>query len=238
MNRLGRPARLAIALFALALGACSHQAARDEPAVDIAAARHDGEAAYAAGDWRTAEPHYRALVKAIPQDAELWFRLGNIYARTDQPDRAVQAYREALVRDGDLGKAWFNMGVVHLREAANSFMKMGVHVSPDHPMARQGADAYAAVMAILGQQEAGDATAAASPAPVPQALPTAVAPPLALPAGEALEAGGPGMPAAAAADEVADDVAVDDADAAAQGATTGAAVPEVSAHAAGADDAP
>lgn len=155
------------------LVACSGTTTREEPAVDVAAARRDGEAAYAAGDWRLAESHYRTLVKAIPQDAELWFRLANIYARTEQPDLAVQAYREALVRDGDLAKAWFNMGVVHLREAANSFMKMQVHVAPDNAMARQGAEAYAAVMGILGRQEGdeGPDPRSAAKQPEPTGLP-------------------------------------------------------------------
>jgi Flp pilus assembly protein TadD len=123
-------------------------------AIDVASARAAGESAYAAADWRGAEPHYRALVTAVPQDAELWFRLGNIYARSDQPDAAVSAYREALVRDADLGKAWFNMGVIQLRQAANSFLKMNVHAAAGDPAAVQGAAAYEAVMAILGQQDA------------------------------------------------------------------------------------
>ncbi len=122
-------------------------------AAQIAAAREAGERAYAAREWAAAEPHYRTLVAAIPQDAELWFRLGNIYARVDKPDAAVAAYREALVRDGDLAKAWFNMGVVQLRQAANSFLKLGAHVDPDDPVTQQGAEAYDAIMAILGRHE-------------------------------------------------------------------------------------
>ncbi|MEQ8496244.1 MAG: tetratricopeptide repeat protein, partial [Gammaproteobacteria bacterium] len=121
-----------------------------------------GESAYSAGEWAAAEPHYRALVAAIPQDAELWFRLGNIYARVDKPDAAVAAYREALVREGDLAKAWFNMGVVQLRQAANSFLKLGAHVDPADPVARQGAEAYEAIMVILGRQGGDGAETAAS----------------------------------------------------------------------------
>jgi len=123
-------------------------------AVDVALTRAAGESAYAAGDWRGAELHYRALVTAMPQDAELWFRLGNIYARIDQPDAAVSAYGEALLRDQNLGKAWFNMGVVQLRQAASSFLKMKAHAAPGDPAVAQGTAAYDAVMAILGEQEA------------------------------------------------------------------------------------
>ena len=134
------------------LTACQSGPERPQPrALDVAAARSAGESAYAASDWRAAEPHYRALVEAVPQDAELWFRLGNIYARIEQPDAAVVAYREALVRDGSLGKAWFNMGVIQLRQAANSFLKMQVHTAAGDPTLARGEAAYAAIMDILGE---------------------------------------------------------------------------------------
>lgn len=132
-------------------------------ATDVALARAAGERAYAAGDWRGAEPHYRALVTATPQDAELWFKLGNIYARVEQPDAAIAAYREALVRDADLAKAWFNMGVVQLRQAANSFLNVKVHATAGDPAVAQGTAAYDAVMAILGQQDAAGGPLVAPP---------------------------------------------------------------------------
>lgn len=135
------------------LSACQSMRSEPAPSTDaVASARQAGESAYAAGEWATAEPHYRTLVAAIPQDAELWFRLGNIYARTDRPDAAVAAYRESLVRDGDLAKAWFNMGVVQLRQAANSFLKMKVHSPAGDPVAARGAATYEAIMGILGEQ--------------------------------------------------------------------------------------
>jgi len=151
----GRRAAGILGALALLLSGCAGFGGGPvEPRVeDVAAARAAGERAYAAHEWAAAEPHYRALVAAIPQDAELWFRLGNIYARVDKPDAAVAAYREALVRDGDLAKAWFNMGVVQLRQAANSFLKLGAHVDPDDPVTQQGHEAYEAIMAILGRHD-------------------------------------------------------------------------------------
>ncbi|MEQ8662105.1 MAG: tetratricopeptide repeat protein [Gammaproteobacteria bacterium] len=161
--RRGARAGLVLALVTLLLGGCA--GTRRGPATpgpeEIAAARAAGERAYAAADWAAAEPPYRVLVQAIPQDAELWFRLGNVYARLDRPDAAVAAYREALVRDGDLAKAWFNMGVVQLRQAANSFLRLEAHVAPGDAVGRQGAEAHAAIMAILGRHEDGEHGASA-----------------------------------------------------------------------------
>lgn len=160
---VGLPGLLTWLLAGLLAGCAGAGGGPAEPdAAQIAAARDAGERAYAAHEWATAEPHYRTLVAAIPQDAELWFRLGNIYARVDKPDAAVAAYREALVRDGDLAKAWFNMGVVQLRQAANSFLKLGAHVDPDDPVTQQGTEAYEAIMAILGRHDGASSAAGSS----------------------------------------------------------------------------
>jgi tetratricopeptide (TPR) repeat protein len=156
----GRQRQGAFLLLAcLLLGACSSSSTKpDKPdqKVNLSVASEAGREAYASGEWRAAEPHYLALVRGIPQDAANWFRLGNIYARTARPDPAVAAYREAAIRDPSNAKVWFNMGLVQLRQAANSFINMNLNVDENHPMAIQGEQAYAQIMAIIGS----DATSA------------------------------------------------------------------------------
>lgn len=147
-------------LVALAmLSACQMSPpSKAAPAAVAADTRAAAERAYGAGEWPLAETHYRAWVATVPDDAEAWFRLGNIYARTARPDAAVSAYREALARDGTLGKAWFNMGIVQLRQAAESLHAMQAVLPPGDPAAVRGAAARAAVMTILDE-----ATGAAPP---------------------------------------------------------------------------
>ena len=138
--------------------------------VDLKAASELAEASYGKGDWVGAAQQYAILVQHIPQDANLWFRLGNAYARSDQPDQAVAAYRETLVRDGAYSKAWFNMGIVQLRQAANSFLRMQSNVSQADPMRPQAEQAYASILKILGDggataaSPAGDVAAVVTPA--------------------------------------------------------------------------
>ena len=152
---------IALLILVSSLAACQSHPGTAAAPIDLAGTRGLAEQAYAAGDWRAAEPHYRALVGAVPQDADLWFRLGNVYARLEQPDAAVAAYREAIERSAQMGKAWFNMGVVQLRQAANSFLKMKEQAAAGDPAAAQATAAYDAVMAILGQQDAAAGTVAA-----------------------------------------------------------------------------
>ena len=182
--------RLLFALLVLgALAGCQSappraraNAAQEAAPLDIKTTQERAQAAYGAGDWAAAEPHYVALARAMPQDAELWFRLGNVYARTDKPELAIAAYRETLVRKPELAKAWFNMGVIQLRQAANSFHQMEVHVAPGDPSRAQAADAYAAILAILASgSDSGDGNAADVPAPAAAPSPAAVPPPAAGP---------------------------------------------------------
>ena len=114
----------------------STQGKDSDPAQSLALA----EAAYEAKDWQAAEQHYIAVTKRIPDEAHPWFRLGNIYARTERPDFAVRAYKEALIRDPQLSKAWYNMGLVQLRQSANSFLQMRTHTA-DNSAQRARADA-------------------------------------------------------------------------------------------------
>jgi Flp pilus assembly protein TadD len=173
---------LLVLLVAGTLAACQNSPSRTAPgsgatppARDIKTTQERALAAYAAGEW--AEPHFVALARAMPQDAELWFRLGNVYARNDKPELAVAAYREALVRQPDLGKAWFNMGVIQLLQAAASFHQMEVHVAPGDPSRRQAEEAYAGILAILET----DGSAAPEQAVPEQAVPEQAVPEQAVP---------------------------------------------------------
>ena len=153
----------------------------EEARVDLKVALASGKAAYAAKKWREAERHYAILVKRIPQEPHHWFRLGNIYGRTDRPDLAVAAYREVLVRDSDYAKAWFNMGIVQLRQAANSFRKMEVHIDESEPMRKQATHAYESILAIISgddkpaRQTTEIAPVASAPEPPEIASPAAIA---------------------------------------------------------------
>jgi tetratricopeptide (TPR) repeat protein len=166
-----------LALALAALVACSDMQPRPQsqpqaraPAADVTALREAAQASYAAGRWAEAAQQYAEVLRHMPQDPDMWFRLANACARSEQPDRAVAAYREALVRDPGYAKAWFNMGIVQLRQAANSFSKMGAYVSASDPMAEQAAAAHAAILDIL------DAGADASPAEAPAAPQSQAAP--------------------------------------------------------------
>jgi cytochrome c-type biogenesis protein CcmH/NrfG len=101
---------------------------------DITQLEQQAEEAYAIEDWGTAETAYKSLTLQLPGNPTPWFRLGNVYARTNNLNAAVAAYREALVRDHKSSKAWHNMGVVQLRQAANTFLEMQQYTEENDPL--------------------------------------------------------------------------------------------------------
>lgn len=94
--------------------------------------------AYQEEDYGAAAEKFEELVGAIPKDAELWFRLGNSYAKISLPEKAINAYQNALLRDPKMGKAWYNMGLVHLQAALKSFVDMDSYVAENDPAAKRG----------------------------------------------------------------------------------------------------
>ena len=122
----------------LSLSGCNLQIIQsDKPTpelADIAALEQTAKKAYLSEDWATAEKAYKSLTVQIPGQSEPWFRLGNIYARTNKLDAAVVTYREALIHDPKNSKIWHNLGVIQLKQAANTFLEMQQYTEENDPL--------------------------------------------------------------------------------------------------------
>ncbi len=129
----GLARRAALCSLLLALSACEQSPTKPDegPLTNLAEVYALAAKAYEAQNWAESEKHYATLTQQAPGEAEPWFKLGNIYARTFRADRALQSYRETLVREPLHKRAWHNMGIVQLREAANSFSELQQLVEPE-----------------------------------------------------------------------------------------------------------
>lgn len=76
---------------------------------------------YAQSDWEAAERPCLELTRIEPVGAQDWFRLGNVYAHTDRPRAAADAYTEALKRAPERGDIRFNQALMSLRMAVNEW---------------------------------------------------------------------------------------------------------------------
>lgn len=113
--------------FSLLLGSCA--AHQHQPVDNLLLANE----LYDRGAYSQALDLYLALVRTTPKDGKLWFKLANCYTRTGQAEAAVEAYRNALLREPSLGKAWYNLGQVHLNMALTAYIEAQQYMRVDDP---------------------------------------------------------------------------------------------------------
>lgn len=144
--------RILILIVTLSLTGCASQSrvVQQDTETDLFDLREKAEEAYDQGDMAAGEKHYSALIKEVPGEAKPWFRLANIYARTERPGAAQKAYREALIRDPEMSKAWYNMGIVQLREAAHTFNELQVYADRDDPLYTRGEKLLEGILKLIG----------------------------------------------------------------------------------------
>ena len=140
-----RPGALLAVLFLAGCGASAvMQKIDNDP--DVITINREAQLAYEGGENAKAEALYKSLVRKMPNDAETWFRLGNLYARANRPDEAANAYQRALIADNANPRAWHNLGVIRLRQAWASMMQAQEYLKPDAPL-------YQSVDQVLKQLE-------------------------------------------------------------------------------------
>jgi Flp pilus assembly protein TadD len=141
---------VSILICVLALSGCAGSAKKS----DLMAMRAQAAQAYAQGDWGRAEKLFLQLTKRASGESEFWFRLGNIYARTQRPELAIKAYQEALVRQNSDPKAWHNMGMVYLRQAGNAFTQLLTSLKPDDPLYARAMQVNETILMLLSGETA------------------------------------------------------------------------------------
>jgi len=145
--------RILTTLLGLVLTGCASQSVQVTTKADLLDLREQADKSYQEGNLADSEKHYTALIEKVPGEARPWFRLANIYARTERPGAAVRAYREALIRNPEMTKAWYNMGLVQLREAAHSFNELQVYANPEDPLYPQGGILLEGIMKLISDND-------------------------------------------------------------------------------------
>ena len=113
--------------------------------------QQNAQAAYQDKDWDKAVDYYGTLTQRMPSDAEIWFRLGNSYARLNKHGAAIQSYQQALSRDPKNSKTWHNLGIVQLKLATNTFIEMQNNTNADDPLNRRATYVINAITNLLEQ---------------------------------------------------------------------------------------
>ena len=137
------------------LTACNLSGIKEEseesPKIDLYELKKQADTAYLNDDLVASERDYQILIQEMPAIALNWFRLGNIYVRTDRPDAAISLYREAVIRDPKYAKAWYNLGVVQLKQTAYSLNEMLIYTEESDPLYNKAKDMLDGIYAIIKQ---------------------------------------------------------------------------------------
>jgi tetratricopeptide (TPR) repeat protein len=118
---------------------------------DLLELQKQADAAYLNDDLVTSERDYEILVQEMPTIALHWFRLGNIYVRTNRPDAAINLYREAVLRNPKYSKAWYNLGIVQLKQTAYSLNEMLLYTDINDPLYNKAKDMLDGIQNIIKQ---------------------------------------------------------------------------------------
>jgi len=113
--------------------------------------KQNAQVAYQNNDWEKSAEYYERLSQRIPNDAEIWFRLGNAYARLNKHGAALQSYQQALRNDSKNSKVWHNMGIIQLKLATQTFVEMQEYITPDDPLSIRAIQLVDGISRLLKQ---------------------------------------------------------------------------------------
>lgn len=140
---------IGLLLAGLLLGGCAGNGGLKTETDSLLELRHEAAALYQKKAYAEAMPLYQQLVEAVPNDAIAWFRLGNLHVRLQQPEKAIAAYQKAVLLDPGVSKAWHNIGILRLRQAANSFTQSLQYIPPSDPMFKRESQLSEGVLELL-----------------------------------------------------------------------------------------
>ena len=120
---------------------------------EIAGLSLRADQAYQSGDWPAAEAGYLRMTALAPDEAEHWFRLGNIYLHMNQIGAAVRMYGETLQRNADHLGAWHNLGMAQMQLAARSFAQLQSRAPADDPARERARRMIEGVTGVLETEQ-------------------------------------------------------------------------------------
>gem|GEM_PF-1750182 len=121
---------------------------------ELALLSQKAQLADAGNEAAKAEALYKAILRQTPNDADIWYRLGNLYANNNRPAEAAIAYERTLVSDNSNARAWHNLAIIRLRQSYASMLQANLLVDESDPLAERidrELDEYARITIIEGQ---------------------------------------------------------------------------------------
>jgi len=120
--------------------------------LDLLTLRQQADTAYSNNELNTSASYYEELIRRVPEEPLHWFRLANIYVRTNRPQEAIDLYREALIRDPKYSKAWYNLSIVQLKQTAYNLNEMLIYTDENDPLYKKAKNLLDGIQEIIQQE--------------------------------------------------------------------------------------
>jgi len=89
---------------------------------------------YVQKEYQKALVAYQKLHEIEAKDTHVLFRIANTYSHLAVPKLAIRYYELALKEDIHMAKAWYNLGVLHMKAGASTWTQMSKYVDHDDPL--------------------------------------------------------------------------------------------------------
>ncbi|MGO2366098.1 MAG: tetratricopeptide repeat protein [Pseudoalteromonas sp.] len=136
-------------LIVLAITGCTSSSnVQEQSQLNLVEIENRAEAAYLAGHLDMAEGLYRQLIKEKDNYAPAWFRLGNIYTRSNRLDGAISAYQRCIQLDNTHEKAWYNLAIARMRQSTEVLIEAQKHLEDSSPAKAQMDELFIQLMRL------------------------------------------------------------------------------------------
>jgi tetratricopeptide (TPR) repeat protein len=138
--KIGRPKmnhfKLLLLLFTVLNAACNNQNVKSNANMqtNIAELQQIADTAYNNERWEDVINYYTKLTNQTPNDAKIWYRIGNAYAHLNQTKSAIDAYQNALLISPNNSMILHNMGITQLKESTKTFLTVKKYTDDNDPL--------------------------------------------------------------------------------------------------------
>src|SRR5947209_3824607 len=138
-----------------------HRVAQEESPTSVLV--REAEAALDKQDWAAAEAKLNAATAASPNDYQAWFYLGYLYAQTERPEPAVDAYRRSVAAKPNVFESNLNLGLSLARKndpEAEKYLRAATQLKPTAKVEEGKARAWLSLAHFIEANKPDEAIAA------------------------------------------------------------------------------
>ena len=138
--KIGRPKmkhfKLLLLLFTVLNTACNNQNVKSNANMKMNTEKLQkiADTAYDDERWEDVIKYYTKLTNQIPNDAKIWYRIGNAYAHLNQTRSAIDAYHNALEINPNNSIILHNIGITQLKESTKTFLTVKKYTDNSDPL--------------------------------------------------------------------------------------------------------